>query len=139
MLDGADAIRPWAARRESIGVRNCLVNLGFGRLQFGAFSAGVPEELSEPHDRAARLPFLNVVARAIAEIAHPFGMRPGTVRAAFEQCGASAPACAANGFLGGLENGDYLVCRLLLEKKKVKGAAAGNIGVYGRVVQRNLR
>ena len=55
-------------------------------------SSVVEQPAPQPLDRAARLPLLDLLARAIGEIAHAFGVRPGAIGLALDQ---RRPAAAA--------------------------------------------
>ena len=60
-------------------------------------------------DRAAGLPAFDLLAGAVGEVAHSFGVGPGAIGAAFEQGRPAAGAGAAHGFAGGLVDGQHVV------------------------------
>ena len=55
----------------------------------------LPAAMPQPLDRTARLPLLDLLAGAVGEVAHAFGVRPRAVGLAFQQRRAAAAAGAA--------------------------------------------
>ncbi len=96
------------------------------------------EQPAEPLDRAAGLPALDVLARAVRVVAHPLGVGPGPIGLALDQGRPAAAAGAVDGLVRGLRDGQDVVAVDLDAGQAVALGAAGDAGVAAGVLERDL-
>ena len=101
MVGGSRRIGPRAPLGEFLGFGDLLSHFIGDRVQLvGACRTLREKAILEPRDGAALFPFLDVFARPVREIAHPFGMSSRAVSATLDQGRPLARSCPANGLAG---------------------------------------
>src|SRR6185437_7381442 len=89
---------------ELLGRADVSRYLGVDRIERGrrglAIGIFMQKALAEATDRTARFPFLDFLPRAIGEVAHALGVRPGAIGLALDQRRAAARTSAAHRLAG---------------------------------------
>ncbi len=102
-------------------------------------AAVVKQTFVQAADRAARLPLLDLLPRAIGKVSHALSVRPSAVRLAFDQRGAAAGAGVAHRLAGRFVNGLDIIAVHLAAGQTIRGGADGYAGIAGRVGERHFR
>ena len=110
------------------GFGHDTLHIGLDLSEVPRGDAKLRENSAEPGDRALLFPGVDFLAGAVGEVAHPLGMGPGAVGAAFEERGAVSPARPLNRLTGGRMNGDEIVAIQFHAGEAVGGGAAANLG-----------
>src|SRR5262245_7778997 len=97
------------------------------------------DPLSKLKNWAARFPLLNLISRAVSEVAHAFGVRAGAVSFAFEQRRATASAGALNGFAGGLVDCEHIVAIDFEAGQAIRRATLSDTRIARGVLERHFR
>jgi hypothetical protein len=132
-------VGPRGLLREVVRLLHLRLDLRLQGVQLSRLDAGgVEQPLLQPPDRAARLPLLHLVARAVGEVAHALGVGAGAVRQAFEQRRPAAGAGAAHRLARRLVDRGDVVAVHPDARQAVGGAARCHAGIAGRVAERHL-
>ena len=103
-------IRPRTFLRELVRRLDRRRDFALNRFEFLRLGDFLREQLStQPGDRAARFPFLDLLARAVGEVAHALGVWARAVGLAFEECRAASLPRAARGLARGLMHREHVV------------------------------
>src|SRR5689334_3348658 len=129
----------WAVAGELIGLGDLRLNLGIDRRQLVGAGPALGYQRGVQHlDGVARLPGLDLFDRAVAAIAHAFGVRPGAIRLALDQRWAAATARAPQCLASGLVDRQHVVAIHGHAGYAVAGRALGHVGVARGVGIRHL-
>src|SRR5262249_36493789 len=107
-------------------------------VQLGLFYSTFRNPHSALANWTTRFPFLDLLPATIAEVAHAFRVRPGTISAAFEQGGATAGTSALHGLAGVPINRFDIIAVYLNSRYAVSFTTGGNIWVASRVFERHF-
>src|SRR5262249_37231643 len=135
---GRRRLGPRACLRGLVCLLDLLPDLGMDRAQFRR-SRTIPDEYSaQLLDGALRLPRFHLLASAVREVTHAFGVRPGAVCLAFEQRRATARARPLYRLAGRGAYRQYVVAVEFDSRNAVNCATSGDARVAGGILEWHL-
>ena len=123
-LDSAN----WCASSTSVSISASMASISVVGAAFASDDRG-----AKASDRAAGLPGIDLVARAVGVVAHAFGVWPGAVGPAFEQGRAVAISRALDGSQRLLVDSQHIIAVQVDALDAVARPSIGHAGAGGRV------